>query len=68
MDTSRTRDTVDIDVRSVDAAAAGGGRVVVVTDDGRDVEDDMAKGRGLGYTDKAWRRASTTVSSDDGPA
>ena len=45
---------LDIDVRSVDAAAAGGGHVVVVTDDGCGMlEDDMAKGiRGLGYTDK----------------
>ena len=48
---------LDIDVRSVNAAAAGGARetvIVVLTDDGCGMlEDDMAKGiRGLGYTDK----------------
>ena len=49
---------LDIDVRSVNAAAAAAGErepvLVVLTDDGSGMlEDDMAKGiSGLGYTDK----------------
>ena len=61
---------LDIDVRSVDAAAAGGGRVVVVTDDGCGMlEDDMAKGiRALGTQTRAWSGPALRFRSDDGPA